>query len=64
MTRQHVETFISRIACDEKDKSKKGKLKALQVMEDEWERVDTLIKLLEVRSRIPEPTQASLISFY
>jgi len=45
-----LEQFIFEIARDETDQEKRRKLKALVLSDEEWKRVELLMKLLRVRS--------------
>ena len=44
-----LEQFIFEIARDETDQEKRRKLKALVLSNDEWNRVELMMKLLRVR---------------
>ena len=44
-----LEQFIFEIARDEMDPEKRRKLKALVLSDEEWKRVELLMKLLRVR---------------
>jgi hypothetical protein len=43
-----VDTFVSHMARDELDRAKRAKLDALQLSNDEWERVQLFLSLLGV----------------
>jgi hypothetical protein len=45
---QSVDTFVSHMARDEPDRSKRAKLDALQLSKDEWDRVKLFLDLLVV----------------
>lgn len=45
---QSVDTFVSHMARDEPDRVKRAKLDALQLSDEEWERVKLFLSLLKV----------------
>lgn len=45
-----IEQFIFEIARDETDQEKRRKLKALVLSDEEWKRVELLMKLLRVHA--------------
>ena len=46
---QHVDSFVLKLAEEEKDRIKRQKLMDLQLGKDEWERVTRFLNLLAVR---------------
>jgi hypothetical protein len=45
---QHVDSFVLKLAEEEKDRIKRQKLMNLQLGKDEWERVTRFLNLLAV----------------
>ena len=48
LVNKHVDEFVHKMARAEKDESKRRKLKALKLTEEEWERADKFAQLLAV----------------
>jgi hypothetical protein len=46
---QHVDSFVLKLAEEEKDRIKRQKLMDLQLGKDEWERVTKFLNVLAVR---------------
>ncbi len=48
MSLQHIDTLIDELCWEEADSSKRDKIRALKLDEDEWQNVSTFLLLLAI----------------